>query len=1327
MAQPVTDATTPGEAVPSTLAGFRNRHRGQIIVVCGCGKSLADLRQPERFVTIGVNDVGRLFDPTYLVVVNPRSQFSGDRFRYVEESRAQAIFTQLELGLRHPHVIRFALGHRGGIDLDRDHALDYSSNSPYVAVLLALRMGAARVALAGVDFTDDHFFARTGRHPLERRLPEINEEYRRLAAAAASRGVALVNLSASSRLTTVPHLPATALETPAEPIPRPAPRIFFVNYRFLACGDVFATGLSRGAEELGSPHSAAWWDDPALAQKIERFDPDLVFVVHGRRAAGRLGSLLKQRRSAVWLLDEPYEVDDTSRWSSLFSTVFVNDASTLHRHRQAHVLPVCYEPRLHSDPGGPRDYDVGFVGGYNPVRERYLGRLAREGLLSYVVGGPWHDPASEKIRLSNNTTPEETARLYQRTRLVINVFRSVHHFNQRGETGTSLNPRIFEALACGAMVVSEPRPSLVEMFPEIPTFNSDDELVQTVRRLLNDPAELTGLLAASRARLDGHSYATRLSRVIEVALGADPPKRHDVTAFRTTRTMSITRPAPSPVPAPPPAPRNHAPHVQLPSGWEIVRGSVVSDGDVIHLTALPGVEGGLTTSAPQDGGSLSFDVLIHARARFIAKIQHADKGSVAANSYHFIAAPERCYLARHDVVLATTRVSRQTWQRIELGWHDGILTGRINDVEFCRIPDATLTRGHAFIGVCDGGITIRDVRVGPARRTSIPPDGWTALGPGTVHTEGDCLILSAESGPVSLVSDSAANDTEIECALFLDPAAQLIVKLHHQSASDERANSYHLVSRPDQGYLARHRQVLGRVSLQRRMWQRLRMRWVDQCLELFVDNRLRARIADNLLQSGHAVIAATAGRVSIRGLTLRDLSDVPQETRTPALRISAPRPGAPAALANAQLRHLLYHVWPVRGETWRWNVEQLLKRIDLFNGRRIIGIVHDARSEEPDAVQAMFEGHGCEFITMPNGPRGEGLTFPAMLGRVRSLDPDEVTFYAHAKGVKYEPTVPDPVKRWAEAQYCVTLDDWASVRSQLSRFALTGSFKMLGRFRAHHHAGDWHYSGTFFWMRHALAFQRDVERLPAFYGCVEAWPGIHFRREESGCLFLDGLRQLPYHPEFWRDVGDRALEAWRNSLSPVCPPENLQTPAPFEDGSGPRLEQHPSEFAWWLDRLVASEPRSLLTIGCMQGGVEWHVARRFRALGRDIAITAVDVDPRPELLATLEDIRIRFGQRIELVAGDSAAAVTREQIGPAFDAVFIDGDHGYRGSRSDLEFALTRGPRLIGLHDIVDSDWHAAARCCVSRVWREAQARFRSDERTTGDWGGIGVLTPQYA
>ena len=131
-----------------------------------------------------------------------------------------------------------------------------------------------------------------------------------------------------------------------------------------------------------------------------------------------------------------------------------------------------------------------------------------------------------------------------------------------------------------------------------------------------------------------------------------------------------------------------------------------------------------------------------------------------------------------------------------------------------------------------------------------------------------------------------------------------------------------------------------------------------------------------------------------------------------------------------------------------------------------------------DPVRAAFEGHGCEFVEMPNDPRGECLTFPAMLKSVASLDPDDVTFYGHAKGVKYGRDVSASIRLWTEALYDASLGQWPLVADHLQRYALTGSFRMLGRFRAHQYLGDWHYSGTYFWMRHVLAFRRAIHTVP---------------------------------------------------------------------------------------------------------------------------------------------------------------------------------------------------------------------------------------------------------
>jgi hypothetical protein len=292
------------------------------------------------------------------------------------------------------------------------------------------------------------------------------------------------------------------------------PRVFGVDYQFLSCGDVFTKGLENAAMDFDIAYRHAAWDAEDLDLRISAFRPDLLLVVHGRRFTQRFCAGMGCR-SAVWLLDEPYEVDDTATFSRHFDHVFVNDKATLGRHPRASYLPVCYDPYVHVSADGPKVHAVGFVGGANPRRERVLGALAQAKLLSYVVGGYWSDPAINAVTLSDNVPPAVTAKLYASTRIVVNVFREQHHYNAAGVQATAMNPRIYEALACGALVVSEWREEIARRIPSLPMFRSDAECVEIVRALLAEPDAAELVRARCADQLKGDTYAQRLSTVLK--------------------------------------------------------------------------------------------------------------------------------------------------------------------------------------------------------------------------------------------------------------------------------------------------------------------------------------------------------------------------------------------------------------------------------------------------------------------------------------------------------------------------------------------------------------------------------------------------------------------------------------------------------------------------------------------------------------------------------------------------------------------------------------------------------------------------------------------
>ena len=753
--------------MPPSLRDYQGRHAGAGIVVCGCGQSLNSLDDPGRFITIGVNDMGRRFTPDYLVVVNPRQQFTPERFAHVAQTQASAVFTQLpELGFAHSAVVRFKLGRLGGTDFSDADTLHYTRNSPYVAVGLALQMGARRIGLIGVDFTDHHFFAQTGPHGLARRLSQIDAEYAKLAKACRERGVELVNLSATSELQSLPRETPDAFAAHAAPRTAPAaaatpalPKIFFVNYRFLSCGEVFATGLAHAAQQLGLPFEAAHWDDPALPARLQAFQPDLLLAVHGRRFAPlwrQWRPSLPHTRGAVWLVDEPYEVDDTARWSSAFDAVGLNDAATLARHVNAFALPVCHDPVLHFDPGGARRWPVGFIGGHNAQRERLLLALAQADQLSYVVGGPWQSPLLQSLCLGHNVPAERTAELYQQTQIVINVFRETHHFNAARTLGTTMNPRIHEALACGALVISEPRAEIKQRLPGLPTFDSADTLQAQVAHFLAHADARQALQADCAALLREDHYAQRLRRVIAQLLpGARLPAS-------VPERPALAPPAQSPSTSPAASPQRASadPLAVLPfdADWDDLGGvaSVQADGCWCIQPGPargPAAERGLVGRRLHHQVALDFAVNLRPGARLLAKLHQQDRLDQASNSYHLMADGSTAYLARHDRVLRPLALPAGRWLGLRLAWADGVLSLHQDGQLLHKVRDPLLHQGHLFLGAMGGEIWLRGVAVtspaspGPAAQA---PDGAATLKPEqvppprvsivtTVYDRLDCL------------------------------------------------------------------------------------------------------------------------------------------------------------------------------------------------------------------------------------------------------------------------------------------------------------------------------------------------------------------------------------------------------------------------------------------------------------------------------------------------------------------------------------------------------------------------------------------------------------
>lgn len=252
--------------------------------------------------------------------------------------------------------------------------------------------------------------------------------------------------------------------------------------------------------------------------------------------------------------------------------------------------------------------------------------------------------------------------------------------------------------------------------------------------------------------------------------------------------------------------------------------------------------------------------------------------------------------------------------------------------------------------------------------------------------------------------------------------------------------------------------------------------------------------------------------------------------------------------ARPMKRNLLYHIYPVAAnDEWRHNVERLLRYWGVFNSRKIVGIVHDERTVPVETVQAAFPDDGIEWLIQPNDPHlGEVVTFAEGIERLRSLDPDEATFYAHAKGVlngcahanqrspEVRALIEPSVRRWRNLMYERGLNvPTAKLDAILRAYVSAGSLQVWQGIGRHEAPDDppayWHYAGTFYWLNHMRYFgHHHPTPLRINRWAVEYHLGAMFPKEEGFCF-------CPRPPEEPRSHYTMTEEQW-DELEASCPP-----------------------------------------------------------------------------------------------------------------------------------------------------------------------------------------------
>jgi GT2 family glycosyltransferase/spore maturation protein CgeB len=193
--------------------------------------------------------------------------------------------------------------------------------------------------------------------------------------------------------------------------------------------------------------------------------------------------------TVLWNISHPDLVDEDLL--SGYDLAFVASASFAARLQQitstpVHVLNQATDlDRFRPTPGGPQ-HDLLFVGNSRGVRRRVVADLAAEplGYDLAVYGGGWTKELIDLGLVRGERVPNhELPAYYSGAAIVLN-----DHWDDMRDTGFVSN-RIYDALACGACVVSDHVDGLDEEFSgAVVTYDDAPDLRAKITELMRDPA-----------------------------------------------------------------------------------------------------------------------------------------------------------------------------------------------------------------------------------------------------------------------------------------------------------------------------------------------------------------------------------------------------------------------------------------------------------------------------------------------------------------------------------------------------------------------------------------------------------------------------------------------------------------------------------------------------------------------------------------------------------------------------------------------------------------------------------------------------------------------
>lgn len=190
------------------------------------------------------------------------------------------------------------------------------------------------------------------------------------------------------------------------------------------------------------------------------------------------------------------------QFAKFFDVILCAQAKYIQKYRRlglknVYWLPLFFDPQVDNDLKFKRESDIGFVGTLNPIHN------PQRSLLLWLLSKKF------KLKIGQNTYGKDRAVIYSNSKIVIN--QSIY---------SCQNFRVYEAMACGAMLLTDKQDGLEKLFKnkkQLIIYRNFTDAIHLANLYINDNKKRAKIAETGHKEvLKNHSSKNRASTIIQI-------------------------------------------------------------------------------------------------------------------------------------------------------------------------------------------------------------------------------------------------------------------------------------------------------------------------------------------------------------------------------------------------------------------------------------------------------------------------------------------------------------------------------------------------------------------------------------------------------------------------------------------------------------------------------------------------------------------------------------------------------------------------------------------------------------------------------------------